>query len=106
MAKKKPDETNKSKAIREFLAQAKGKVTARDAVAQLKEKGIEITEGLFYAVKNKSVEKVGKMKGKNAFRRHVAATTDMVSMAAVQKVKALIGEYGTDQIETIVKALK
>jgi hypothetical protein len=107
MAKQKEEkaEPSKSELIREAL-KSHPNATAKEIVEHVKAKGVETNEGLVYQVKRTLDGNTdGPKKAKKA-KSNGKPASDMVSMAAVQKVKALISEYGTEQVETIVKALK
>jgi hypothetical protein len=88
------DKQSLSDIIREVIAENPDMKPAA-IVAHLASKGITVKVGLVNAVRSKAKGSTTK-KGKE----------EMVSMVALQKVKALVAEYGSDQIETIVSALK
>ena len=95
MAKQK-NGVNKSQAIRDLL-KTNPSVSSKEAVAALKEKGIDISDQLFYFVK-------GKLHGRKGRRRRgrtmvaAVATNANVSksdaLSTILKIKALADEVG------------
>jgi hypothetical protein len=97
---KQEGEVNKSEAIRELLKENPA-IKGKEAIAALDEKGIKITNGLFYLVK-------GKMLGQKKRRRkvHKAAAQAVVAsgrvgrpsksevLTTITKVKNLAAEVG------------
>lgn len=78
---------NKSEEIRELL-RANPKITAKEASSALEEKGIKVSEKLYYLVK-------GKMLGRQSHKRKVRR------MAA--KVAGTTGTSSADALSTILK---
>lgn len=107
MARKKSDSgVNKSEAIREIL-KGNPKIKASEAIATLKEKGVEVAPGLFYLVK-------GKIAGRKARRKKNTETAVKVATGSgngdavktILKVKALATELGgLRHLKSLVDAL-
>ena len=110
MAKPKKGEINKSQAIRDLIQQTP-KITANEAIEQLKSKNIKIRANLFYFVK-------GKLKGakgrRRKMRRHVESVMGGINGAAaksdalttIKSIQALAGELGgMKKLAALVEAL-
>lgn len=92
MAKKKSN--NKSLAIRELLAKTPD-IGAKEAVATLANKGIEVKAGLFYIVKGKvQAKKSRKAKVIRAARSAAESTSHFDAVGLIRDVKALAGRAG------------
>ena len=99
---------NKSEEIRQILKE-NPKVSASEAIGQLKARGIEASDNLFYFIK-------GKMKGRRGRRRRarkmvasVAAVTGAAksdALATINKIKNLAAEVGgMKSLRALVEAL-
>jgi hypothetical protein len=96
---------NKSEEIRQLL-RTNPKITAKEVTATLADRGIQISENLFYFIK-------GQMKGRKKRARHmvnrVAAATNATrsdALATVLKVKKLAQEVGgLKSLKALVDAL-
>src|SRR5262245_8382703 len=104
MAKKKTG-PSKSAAIRDLLKENR-RLTAKEVVSILAEKGVKVKEGLVYAVK-------GYMKGRKGRRRkarqmveNVAATGNSDPVATILKVKGWATSVGgMKKLKALVDAL-
>lgn len=107
MAKRAQDgEVNKSEAIRQVLKENR-KLSVKEVVATLGEKGIEIKPNLVYFIK-------GKIRGNRGRRRRIrndvanAVASNAIAdpLTAVRKVKALALEVGgLRKLQALVEAL-
>ena len=96
---------SKSEEVRQLL-KANPKITVKEAAAALGEKGITISENLFYYVK-------GQMKGRKKKARQVVSkvatathTTKSDALATILKVKKLAHEVGgLKSLKALVDAL-
>jgi hypothetical protein len=89
-------EPNKSQAIRDLLKE-NPKIKGSEAVALLKEKGIEISGGLFYIVKGKALGRKSRRKKREKTAVGVLEATAVNHSDAVStivKVKAFAAEVG------------
>jgi hypothetical protein len=95
--------TNKSQAIRDVLT-AKPEMTAKEVVAALAAKGVNVADNLVYFIK-------GKMKAKTQRRKRVvraarAASTSGDPVALIREVKALAARSGgIGKLKELVEAL-
>jgi hypothetical protein len=107
MAKQK-NGVNKSQAIRDLL-KATPKVTSKEAIAHLHEKGIEVSDQLFYFVK-------GKVHGRKQRKRKAGKVVATVAsnsgvskndaLATILKVKSLADEVGgMKRLKALIEAL-
>ena len=106
---KKANGVNKSEEIR-LLVKANPKITAKEVTAKLAEKGIKISNALFYFTK-------GKMKGRKARKMSdqkqsvakVAESTHVTrsdAVSTIRKVKAWANEVGgMKTLKALVEAL-
>src|SRR5947209_7522711 len=105
---RKKNGTSKSEEIRQVL-KANPEIGAKEMVAKLAEKGIEISENLYYYTK-------GQMKGRKSRKKRaqkvvskVAEATGVVrsdALATILKVKALANEVGgLKKLRALVDAL-
>ena len=105
MARKK-NGVNKSEEIRQQL-RANPAIGAKDVVAALSKKGIQVSEGLVYFVKGHLKGRTGrKKKPKAAVANVVAATGNGDVVSTVLKVKYLAAEVGgMKKLKALVEAL-
>ena len=107
MAKQK-NGVSKSEEVRQLL-KANSKITAKEVVAALAEKGIKISDNLYYFVK-------GQMKGRRGRRRKAQKVITKVAEATgagrsdalttILKVKAMAHEVGgLKKLKALVEAL-
>lgn len=103
---KKANGVSKSEEVRRQLKAYPG-MKAKELVAALGEKGIEVTDALVYFVK-------GKMKGRKARKQKVAKTVAKVAettpsidpLTIIMKVKGLAAEVGgMKKLKALVEAL-
>jgi hypothetical protein len=102
---RKKDGVNRSEEIRQ-LYRANPKMTVKEAVSTLADRGIKVGENLVYFVK-------GKLKGQRGRRKrmvsNVAASTGTSrndAVATIRKVKGLAAEVGgLNQLKALVEAL-
>jgi hypothetical protein len=106
VAKKPNGEINRSAAIRDLYTE-NPEIKAKQVIATLAAKGIEVSENLVYLVK-------GKMKGEKNRRRKVnrnaanvaKASGNLYAVATIIKVKKLAAEVGgLDTLKALVDAL-
>ena len=105
-------EPNKSQAIRDLLKESPT-IKAKEAIAALGEKGIEITDSLFYLVKGKvSGGKQRRRKIRKAAVKAVAASGNGVAptkddaLKTILKVKSFAAEVGgLRSLKALVDAL-
>jgi predicted PP-loop superfamily ATPase len=99
---------NKSEEIRQLL-KANPKITAKETVAAMEEKGLEISENLYYFIKGKMKGRRGRKKKANKMVASVTASTGGNRSSAVStilKVKALADEVGgLKNLKALVEAL-
>ena len=107
MAKQK-NGVNKSQAIRDLL-KANPKVTSKEAIAHLHEKGVEVSDQLFYFVKGKLH---GRKTRKRKANRAVAAVASNAgvskndALSTILKVQSLAQEVGgMKRLKALVEAL-
>jgi hypothetical protein len=89
-------ETNKSQAIRELL-KANSKITAADAVAQLAEKGVVVSTGLFHVVKGKAIGRKKKRKKRESQAASVVESATVSrgdAVATILKLKSFAQSVG------------
>ena len=107
MAKKKPD-VNKSEEIRNLL-QATPKISAKEVVAALAEKGIKVSEGLVYYTKGKIRGRKGRHRKAQKVAAQVATVASSGNGDAVKtilKVKGWAAEVGgMKKLRNLVDAL-
>lgn len=104
MAKKK-NGPSKSAVIRDFLKENR-KLTAKEVVAALGEKGVQVTEGLVYAVKGYMKGKKGRRKKARQMVAKVAAAGNTDPVATILKVKSWAAEVGgMKKLKALVDAL-
>lgn len=107
MARKKSDGgVNKSEAIR-MLLKENAKIKGSEAIAALKEKGIEITPALFYLVKGKVAGRKARRKKNTETAVKVATTSgNGDAVATILKVKKFAVEVGgLRTLKALVEAL-
>ena len=106
MAKQK-NGVNKSQAIRDIL-KANPKIASKEAVAALHEKGIEISEQLFYFVKGKlhGRKRRKRKAGNSAAVAASLAINKIDALSTILKIKALADEVGgVKRLKALVEAL-
>lgn len=104
MAKKR-NGLSKSAAIRDFL-RANRKKTAKEVVAALAEKGIQVTEGLVYYTKGKMRGRRGRRKKARLLMANVAATGNRDPVATILLVKSWASQVGgMKKLKALVDAL-
>ena len=106
MAKKKTNGPSKSAVIRDFL-KTNRKMTAKEVVSALAEKGIQVTEGLVYAVKGYMKGKKGRRKkARQVVEKVVATTGNGDAVKTILKVKGWANEVGgLKKLKALVDAL-
>jgi hypothetical protein len=92
MAKKKKG-LSKSAAIRELLTENR-KLSAKEVVAALAEKGIKVKAGLVYFVKGKIKGRRGRRRKARQMVARVAATGNRDPVATILKVRAWAEQLG------------
>jgi hypothetical protein len=107
MAKRKTG-INKSEEIRKLL-KANPQIGAKEAIAALGAKGIEVGDGLFYFVKGHIKGRKGRKKKAKQVVAKVAETTNVPktdALTTILKVKALANEVGgLKKLKALVEAL-
>lgn len=105
---KQKDGVNKSQAIRDLL-KTNPKITSKDAVATLKDKGIEVSDQLFYFVKGKLHGRKGRRRKAQAAVANVANNTGgskQDALAIILKIKSLADEVGgMRRLKALIDAL-
>jgi hypothetical protein len=91
MAKKKASGVNKSKAIKDYLAE-KPRTAPKDVAAALKEQGVDVTPAYVSTIKT-SMKKRKRGRRKKAAAK-AAASGDQVSLAALLEAKKLVAKVG------------
>lgn len=115
MARKssRPGEVNKSEALRQLLNE-NPRIKAKEAVAALQAKNIEVTPGLFYFIKGKMSGRRGRRKRAQRMVANVGATMSNGATPAkasdvlvtINKVKNLAAEVGgLKKLKALVEAL-
>jgi transposase len=87
---------NKSEEIRQML-RANPKITAKEVCASLKERGIPISEKLYYLVKGKMLGRQARKKKARKMVAQVAASTGAGhadALSTIMKLKSLANELG------------
>ena len=97
---------NKSEQIRQ-LYQAHPELKAKEVVAALAEKGIDVTEGLVYYIKGKiSGRKGRKKKAQKAVAKVAQVTGGADALATILKVKSLANTLGgMKKLKALIDAL-
>jgi hypothetical protein len=99
---------NKSEVIRQML-KSNPKITAKEVVAAMDEKGLKISENLYYFIKGKMRGRRGRRKKANKVVASVSASTGSNrtgAVATILKVKALADEVGgLKNLRALVEAL-
>ena len=107
MAKKKTG-VNKSEEVRRLL-KANPQISGKEAVAALAEKGLKISDNLFYLVKGKMLGRKARRKKAKKMIAQVAETTHVTksdALATILKVKALANDLGgLKKLKALVDAL-
>ena len=94
MAKRKRNGVNKSEEIRQ-LYKANPSLKAKEVIATLANKGIEVQEGLVYLIKGKILGRKGRRRKAQKFVARVSQTTGTAdAVATILKVKALADQVG------------
>jgi hypothetical protein len=99
---------NKSEEIRQLL-KSNPKISAKEAVAALNDKGIKISENLYYFIKGKVRGRRGRRRKAHKMVAAVSASTGSSrsgAVATILKVKALADELGgLKNLKAVVEAL-
>jgi hypothetical protein len=99
---------NKSEEIRQLL-KANPKITAKEVVATLAEKGISINKNLYYFIKGRMKGRKGRKKKARLMIANVAAATGTAksdALATILKIKALADDVGgLKKLKALVEAL-
>lgn len=99
---------NKSEEIRQLL-KANPKMSAKEAVAAMNEKGLKISENLYYFIKGNMKGRRGRRKKANKMVASVTASTGVnrsSAVATILKVKALADDVGgLKNLKALVEAL-
>jgi hypothetical protein len=99
---------NKSEELRQLL-KANPEISARDAVAALGARGIEISDNLYYFIKGKIKGRKGKKKKAQQVIAKVAEANNVPrsdALATILKVKAVANEVGgLKKLRALVEAL-
>src|SRR5262245_17378744 len=99
---------NKSEEIRQLI-KVNPKISSKDAVAALQEKGIKISENLYYYVKGKVKGRRGRRKKAQTMVASVAANTGRPrsdAVALILKVKSLAEDVGgMRNLKALIEAL-
>jgi hypothetical protein len=99
---------NKSEELRQLL-EANPEISARDAVAALGARGIEISDNLYYFIKGKIKGRKGKKKKAQQVIAKVAEANNVPrsdALATILKVKAVANEVGgLKKLRALVEAL-
>src|SRR5260370_22876987 len=106
MAKRK-NGVNKSEEIRQFL-KANPTISAKDAIAALGAKGVEVSDALFYFVKGHIKGRKGRKKKAQQVVAKAVATSVPKSdaLSTILKVKSLATEVGgLKKLKALVEAL-
>jgi hypothetical protein len=107
MAKRKTG-VNKSEEIRKLL-KANPQIGAKEAIAALGAKGIEVGDGLFYFVKGHLKGRKGRKKKAQQVVAKVAETTNVPktdALSTILKIKTLANEVGgLKKLKALVEAL-
>jgi hypothetical protein len=107
MAKQK-NGVNKSEEIRQLL-KSNPDMSTKEGVAALNEKGIEVSDNLFYFVKGQIYGKKGRKKKAQKMVANVAtstSTTKTDALATILKVKGLANEVGgLKKLKALIDAL-
>jgi hypothetical protein len=105
---KRTNGVNKSEAIRELL-KANPEMGAKEAVAALATKGIEVSDNLVYFIKGQIKGRKSKKKKVQQIVAKVAEATDVPksdALSTILKVKALASEVGgLKKLKALVEAL-
>ena len=107
MAKRK-NGVNKSEEIRQLL-KAKPQIGAKEAIAALGAKGVEVSDALFYFVKGHIKGRKGRKKKAKQVVAKVAETNNVPktdALSTILKVKALATDVGgLKKLKALVEAL-
>jgi hypothetical protein len=99
---------NKSEEIRQLL-KANPKLSAKEAIAALGAKGVEISDALFYFVRGNIKGRKGRQKKAKQVVAKVAETTNVsksFALSTILKIKALATEVGGLKVlKALVEAL-
>jgi hypothetical protein len=107
MAKKKKNGVNKSEEVRQLL-KANPKITGKEVVATLAEKGVKISDNLFYLVKGKMLGRKARRKKARKMVAQVTSTgtSSADAVSTILKVKAWSHEVGgMKKLKALVDAL-
>jgi hypothetical protein len=105
MAKRKND-VNQSEEIRQVY-RANPHLKAKEVIAELAKKGIDVKEGLVYLIKGKILGRKGRRKRAQKIVANVARTTGSAdALSTVLKVKALSEQVGgMKKLKALVDAM-
>jgi hypothetical protein len=105
---KRENGVNKSEKIRQLLA-ANPQIGAKEAVAALGAKGVEVSEALFYFVKGHLKGRKGRKKKAKQVVAKVAKATNVqktYALSTILKIKTLATEVGSlKELKMLVEAL-